>query len=95
MLCILFHKQNLLVKKPFFLVNQELHHRKVKHYGYEFLYKTNNVDITKPLPGGIPSVCNNVIESMMSLGIVKFKPDQLTINQYEPGQGKKENTIIR
>ncbi|XP_005999468.1 alkylated DNA repair protein alkB homolog 8 isoform X2 [Latimeria chalumnae] len=64
-----------------------LKHRKVKHYGYEFRYDNNNVDKDKPLPGGLPADCNKILEKCLEQGYVQFKPDQLTINQYEPGQG--------
>ncbi|XP_078258623.1 tRNA (carboxymethyluridine(34)-5-O)-methyltransferase alkbh8 [Rhinoraja longicauda] len=68
-------------------VQRSLKHRRVKHYGYEFRYDNNNVDKDKPLPGGLPEICGNILERSMEKGYVKFKPDQLTINQYEPGQG--------
>nr|XP_033804703.1 alkylated DNA repair protein alkB homolog 8 isoform X2 [Geotrypetes seraphini] len=64
-----------------------LKHRRVKHYGYEFRYDNNNVDKEKPLPGGLPEICNSLLEKCLNQGFAKYKPDQLTINQYEPGQG--------
>uniref|UniRef100_A0A4W3JDD6 tRNA (carboxymethyluridine(34)-5-O)-methyltransferase n=1 Tax=Callorhinchus milii TaxID=7868 RepID=A0A4W3JDD6_CALMI len=66
---------------------KSLKHRRVKHYGYEFRYDNNNVDKDKPLPGGLPEICTEVLEKSIEKGYVKFRPDQLTINQYEPGQG--------
>ncbi|GCC29408.1 tRNA (carboxymethyluridine(34)-5-O)-methyltransferase ALKBH8 [Chiloscyllium punctatum] len=66
---------------------RSLKHRRVKHYGYEFRYDNNNVDKDKPLPGGLPEICDDILEQFIKKGYVKFKPDQLTINQYEPGQG--------
>jgi alkylated DNA repair protein alkB family protein 8 len=67
---------------------QSLKHRRVRHYGYEFIYGVNNVDPQKPLPQGIPSECDDVLDRILELGYVKKRPDQLTVNQYEPGQGK-------
>ena len=67
---------------------QSLKHRQVKHYGYEFLYGTNNVNLDHPLKCGIPSECDNIIDQLISDGHVNTKPDQLTVNKYEPGQGK-------
>ncbi|XP_036392859.1 alkylated DNA repair protein alkB homolog 8 [Megalops cyprinoides] len=64
-----------------------LKHRRVKHYGYEFRYDNNNVDKDKPLPGGLPQVCDAVLERCLQENHIDVKPDQLTINQYEPGQG--------
>uniref|UniRef100_A0A8D0HFE2 tRNA (carboxymethyluridine(34)-5-O)-methyltransferase ALKBH8 n=1 Tax=Sphenodon punctatus TaxID=8508 RepID=A0A8D0HFE2_SPHPU len=66
---------------------KSLKHRRVKHFGYEFRYDNNNVDKDKPLPGGIPDICQSLFETCMKLGYIKHKPDQLTVNQYEPGQG--------
>ncbi|XP_014783678.1 alkylated DNA repair protein alkB homolog 8 isoform X1 [Octopus bimaculoides] len=64
-----------------------LKHRKTKHYGYEFLYSTNNVDPSTPLPCGIPPVCDKLISKVMQHGLINHCPDQLTVNQYLPGQG--------
>ncbi|XP_036598644.1 alkylated DNA repair protein alkB homolog 8 isoform X1 [Trichosurus vulpecula] len=66
---------------------KSLKHRKVKHYGYEFRYDNNNVDKDKPLPGGLPDICNSILEKCLKEGHIKYLPDQLTVNQYEPGQG--------
>ncbi|KAG8452956.1 hypothetical protein GDO86_004674 [Hymenochirus boettgeri] len=66
---------------------KSLKHRRVKHYGYEFRYDNNNVDKDAPLPGGLPDFCNEVLEKCLQQELIKHRPDQLTINQYEPGQG--------
>ncbi|XP_075448488.1 tRNA (carboxymethyluridine(34)-5-O)-methyltransferase ALKBH8 isoform X2 [Ascaphus truei] len=66
---------------------KSLKHRRVKHYGYEFRYDNNNVDQDQPLPGGLPDFCNAALDKCLQHGLIKVKPDQLTINQYEPGQG--------
>lgn len=65
--------------------NQQLRHRRVKHFGYEFLYGMNNVDKSNPLPDGIPSVCNALLDHIQKK--VMFRPDQMTVNEYKPGQG--------
>ncbi|RMC07338.1 hypothetical protein DUI87_16797 [Hirundo rustica rustica] len=64
-----------------------LKHRRVKHFGYEFRYDNNNVDKDKPLPEGLPEICIPFLEKCLKQGYIRHKPDQLTINQYEPGQG--------
>uniref|UniRef100_A0A3B4ADQ3 tRNA (carboxymethyluridine(34)-5-O)-methyltransferase n=1 Tax=Periophthalmus magnuspinnatus TaxID=409849 RepID=A0A3B4ADQ3_9GOBI len=64
-----------------------LKHRKVKHYGYEFQYDNNNVDKDKPLPAGLPKECMPLLERCMKHGYISVMPDQLTVNQYESGQG--------
>ncbi|XP_053668332.1 alkylated DNA repair protein alkB homolog 8 [Anopheles marshallii] len=70
-------------------LSKTLKHRKVKHFGYEFVYGTNNVDKTKPLDRKIPSVCNELWHRLQNLHpeLRWHFPDQLTVNQYEPGQG--------
>ncbi|XP_070553831.1 tRNA (carboxymethyluridine(34)-5-O)-methyltransferase alkbh8-like [Ptychodera flava] len=64
-----------------------LKHRRVKHYGYEFRYDNNNVDKDRPLPDGIPTLYSDVIDDIMKTGHVQNRPDQITVNQYQPGQG--------
>uniref|UniRef100_A0A671ETC7 tRNA (carboxymethyluridine(34)-5-O)-methyltransferase ALKBH8 n=1 Tax=Rhinolophus ferrumequinum TaxID=59479 RepID=A0A671ETC7_RHIFE len=66
---------------------KSLKHRRVKHFGYEFHYENNNVDKDKPLPGGLPDICDNILEKWLKEGFIRYKPDQLTVNQYEPGHG--------
>ncbi|KAM4702091.1 tRNA (carboxymethyluridine(34)-5-O)-methyltransferase ALKBH8 [Discoglossus pictus] len=66
---------------------KSLKHRRVKHYGYEFRYDNNNVDKDQPLPGGLPAFCAAALDRCFHQGLIKYLPDQLTINQYEPGQG--------
>uniref|UniRef100_A0A7M4YGI1 Fe2OG dioxygenase domain-containing protein n=1 Tax=Anopheles funestus TaxID=62324 RepID=A0A7M4YGI1_ANOFN len=70
-------------------LNKTLKHRKVKHFGYEFVYGTNNVDKTKPLDRKIPFVCNELWNRLQTLHpeLRWHIPDQLTVNQYDPGQG--------
>ncbi|RZC36183.1 alkylated DNA repair protein alkB -like 8, partial [Asbolus verrucosus] len=58
-------------------------HRQVKHYGYEFRYDINNVDKDKPLSEKIPQECDVLWRRLN----IDFRPDQLTINHYKPGQG--------
>lgn len=66
-----------------------LKYRKVKHYGYEFRYDINNVDKNAPLSSGIPEECENILNRFRQNNkqFKNFKPDQLTINEYKPGQG--------
>lgn len=72
--------------------NQQLRHRRVKHFGYEFLYGTNNVDKSNPLNDGIPSVCDVILERIQQH--VAFRPDQMTVNEYKPGQGRQNLLIL-
>lgn len=66
-----------------------LKHRRVRHYGYEFIYGSNDIDLSKRLESKIPSMCDFLIERMIMRGCVTRKPDQLTVNEYESGQGRE------
>ncbi|XP_066216850.1 alkylated DNA repair protein alkB homolog 8 [Saccopteryx leptura] len=68
-------------------IQKSLKHRRVKHFGYEFHYENNNVDKDKPLHGGLPDACDSILEKWLKEGFIRHKPDQLTVNQYEPGHG--------
>lgn len=68
-------------------LNKPMKHRKVKHYGYEFIYGKNNVDKNSPLAEGIPEICKPLICKMIQEALIPWEPDQLTVNQYEVGQG--------
>lgn len=69
-----------------------LKHRQVKHFGYEFLYDTNGVDVNRPLERGIPAECDMLWERIAERSDYQMpwtKPDQLTVNKYEAGQGER------
>lgn len=66
-----------------------LKNRQVKHYGYEFRYGSNDVDLNAPLAVKIPEECSFLWPRLEKLGIgLPRAPDQLTVNKYLPGQGK-------
>lgn len=70
--------------------NNVLKHRLVKHFGYEFLYGTNNCDASKPLlEQQIPESCTKLWPRLTKhVSHLAFaEPNQLTVNKYEPGQG--------
>ncbi|EQC41072.1 hypothetical protein SDRG_02126 [Saprolegnia diclina VS20] len=58
--------------------------RQVQHFGYEFNYKTQKCDESTPLANMAP-FCRSLINKMP----VTFDgtPDQITANEYLPGQG--------
>lgn len=62
--------------------------RQVQHFGYEFRYDTNNVDLNKPLAQKIPEQCSIFWKRLAEHENINFEPDQLTVNLYRPGQGK-------
>ncbi|CAD6244560.1 GSCOCG00013391001-RA-CDS [Cotesia congregata] len=67
-------------------LNSELKHRKVKHFGYEFCYKTNRVDPNSPIEP-IPADLEFLYGLFEEHGCGRYKYDQITINRYLPGQG--------
>lgn len=68
---------------------QNLKHRSVKHFGFEFLYGTNNVDPENPLDRKIPQECDFLWERLKGEDIpMEWDcPDQMTVNEYMSGQG--------
>ncbi|CAB3401397.1 unnamed protein product [Caenorhabditis bovis] len=65
---------------------QFLKHRTVVHFANEFDYDTNSASSFKPAQP-IPEILEELIERMMTDGIMKEKPDQITANLYDPGHG--------
>lgn len=68
----------------------DLKRRKIKHYGYEFRYGTNDCDETKPLTdeeSRMPALCDDLLDKMLNDRLIDARPDQLTVNYYEPGHG--------
>lgn len=71
-------------------VNGSLKHRFVKHFGYEFIYGKNTVDLNQPLDRKIPEAFDSVVISRLHQSLPQFSsfsPEQMTVNKYEPGQG--------
>lgn len=66
---------------------KKLKNRDVKHFGYEFRYGTNDVDLKNPLERKIPDICNVLWDRLKDHGFDSGVPDQLTVNKYLPGQG--------
>lgn len=65
----------------------QMKHRQVRHFGYEFNYNINNIDKNNPLEDGIPVKCQELFKRLEGTAFSQFKPDQLTVNHYKPGQG--------
>ncbi|XP_073978123.1 tRNA (carboxymethyluridine(34)-5-O)-methyltransferase alkbh8 [Rhodnius prolixus] len=66
---------------------QPLKHRKVKHFGYEFVYGENSAKKNEGIRD-IPSICDGLWNRITNKGwTLPWIPDQLTVNCYEPGQG--------
>jgi len=60
--------------------------RRVQHYGYRYDYKARNItpeSKLEPLPEWLLSYC----EQLHTDNIFSYLPDQVIINEYQPGQG--------
>ena len=60
--------------------------RKVQHYGYKYDYKARKVDPSM-FVGPLPDFAIAVAKKLLERGLVAEPPDQLIVNEYEPGQG--------
>lgn len=67
--------------------SSSLKNRQVKHFGYEFRYGSNDVDLSNPLEEKIPEECDILWDRLKEYGLDIGIPDQLTVNKYSPGQG--------
>lgn len=67
-------------------LSETLKSRKVIHFGFEFNYD-NNMASEQPSSNSMPLTCQPIIDRMLDVGIFREKPDQLTVNIYEPGNG--------
>jgi alkylated DNA repair dioxygenase AlkB len=60
--------------------------RRVQHYGWRYDYTRRTVDESMRL-GPLPPWAGRLAERMHRAGLVEAVPDQLIVNEYEPGQG--------
>lgn len=58
--------------------------RRTQHYGSKYSYTKG--DVAQPAPP-IPEWCNFLMDRLMEQDIIQVRPDQLIINEYQPGQG--------
>ncbi|XP_044748795.1 alkylated DNA repair protein alkB homolog 8 [Coccinella septempunctata] len=86
---ISLEEEALLIGIQDFNESATMKNRQVKHFGFEFRYDTNNVDASCPLMEKIPKECDFLWERLGEKcnKFRDFIPDQLTVNQYLPGQG--------
>jgi alkylated DNA repair dioxygenase AlkB len=59
--------------------------RRTQHYGYIYDYSARKASAKPTTP--IPAWCDALIAEMQMLGLMRFTPDQMIINEYKPGQG--------
>lgn len=60
--------------------------RRVQHYGYKYDYKARSIDYSMFL-GQLPSWAMTMAQRLFDEKYISVLPDQLIINEYEPGQG--------
>lgn len=60
--------------------------RRVQHYGYKYDYKSRRIDQTMRI-GPLPEWALPVADDLVKRGLMPELPDQLIVNEYEPGQG--------
>jgi alkylated DNA repair protein alkB family protein 8 len=69
-------------------------HRRVQHFGHQFDYRSKLIDKDNPL-GPLPAVLEKYSSKVVNCQ-PSFLPwdnaDQITINEYEPGQGIGHHT---
>lgn len=60
--------------------------RRVQHYGWKYDYKSRSIDYSMFL-GELPSWAKPIAHRLYKSGYLPNMPDQLIINEYQPGQG--------
>jgi alkylated DNA repair dioxygenase AlkB len=60
--------------------------RRVQHYGYKYDYKARSVDTSMRI-GPLPEWALGVVRKLRDRGLISEEPDQVIVNEYEPGQG--------
>ncbi len=77
------------------IINQQTWQTTIKrwtqHYGYQYDYKARSIDYSMRL-GTLPKWSLGLANQLVEDGIFTELPDQLLINNYEPGQGIAPHT---
>lgn len=60
--------------------------RRIQHYGYVYDYKRRTIDKDMYL-GELPHWANGLVELLAYNKNFGIRPDQMIVNEYEPGQG--------
>jgi alkylated DNA repair dioxygenase AlkB len=60
--------------------------RRVQHYGWKYDYKARTIDYSMYL-GDLPAWAKPYAERLCSQGLLTRMPDQIIVNEYQPGQG--------
>jgi alkylated DNA repair dioxygenase AlkB len=57
--------------------------RRTQHYGFTYDYSSKVLAAATPMP----TWCDFIIRRLLDQEILRFTPDQMIVNEYEPGQG--------
>jgi len=60
--------------------------RRVQHYGYKYDYKARTINYSMHL-GKLPIWSMEFANRLVNKNYIKLQPDQIIVNEYEPGQG--------
>ena len=60
--------------------------RRVQHYGFRYDYRARSVDASMRL-GPLPPWAEALAERILREGLTERTPDQVIVNEYQPGQG--------
>ncbi|MFN0037595.1 MAG: alpha-ketoglutarate-dependent dioxygenase AlkB [Saprospiraceae bacterium] len=60
--------------------------RRVQHYGYKYDYKARRIDLNMKI-GQLPNWLEGIAQRLKSEGFFQEAPDQVIVNEYQPGQG--------
>ena len=60
--------------------------RRVQHYGYRYDYRSRSVDYSMRI-GELPRWATEIGRRLLAEEYITELPDQLIVNEYEPGQG--------
>lgn len=64
--------------------------RRVQHYGYKYDYKKGSLASSSYL-GALPDWAQSLANKLYQDGLTAKIPDQVIVNEYEPGQGIKSH----
>lgn len=60
--------------------------RRVQHYGYKYDYKARAINHSMYV-GSLPPFALDVAQRLLSQRLIEEMPDQMIVNEYQPGQG--------
>lgn len=64
--------------------------RRVQHYGYKYDYRSRSIDDSMRM-GPLPAWLLPIRERLVERGLFCTQPDQVIVNEYEPGQGIRDH----